>query len=81
VYAFFKRWNARGLPPELVRRLRELLRRHQGRAAQPTACIVDSQIVKAHDTISKKTSGYHGGRRSSAAAGTSLCTPRAGCSR
>jgi len=63
VYAFFERWNGRGLPAELVRRLRELLRQHQGRAAQPTACIVDSQMVKAHDTVSKATSGYHGGKK------------------
>ena len=63
VYAFYERWNGRGLPLELIRGLRELLRQHQGRAAQPTACIVDSQIVKAHDTVSKKTSGYHGGKK------------------
>jgi transposase len=56
VYAFFERWNGRGLPLALVRR-------HQGRAAQPTACIVDSQIVKAHDTVGKATSGYHGGKK------------------
>ena len=37
--------------------------RSQGRAAQPTACIADSQIVKAHDTVSKNTSGYHGGKK------------------
>jgi hypothetical protein len=24
---------------------------------------VDSQIVKAHDTVPKKTSGYHGGKK------------------
>ncbi len=47
-YAFFERWNGPGLPLELVRGLRELPRRHQGRAAQPSACIADSQIVKAH---------------------------------
>ena len=63
VYAFYERWNNRGLPLELIRRLRELLRQHQGRAAQPSACIVDSQIVKAHDTVSKTTSGYHGGKK------------------
>jgi len=55
--------NGRGLPQELVTRLRELLRRHQGRAAQPTACIIDSQMVKAHDTVPRKTSGYHGGKK------------------
>jgi transposase len=63
VYAFWERWNSRGLPQELIRRLRELLRAHQGRAAQPSACIADSQIVKAHDTVGKKTSGYHGGKK------------------
>jgi transposase len=63
VYAFYERWNSRGLPQELIRRLRELLRARQGRAAGPSGCIVDSQIVKAHDTVSKKTSGYHGGKK------------------
>lgn len=62
-YAFWERWNARGLPAELVARLRELLRVHQGRKAQPTACIVDSQIVKAADTVPRATSGYHGGKK------------------
>jgi|SRR5690349_1177972 len=61
VYAFYERWNNRGLPQALITRLRELLRAHQGRAAQPSACIVDSQIVKAHATVPKATSGYHGG--------------------
>jgi transposase len=63
VYAFFERWNGRGLPQALITRLRELLRRHQGRAAEPTACIIDSQMVKAHDTAGKATSGYHGGKK------------------
>jgi transposase len=63
VYAFYQRWSNRGLPQELIGRLRELLRQHQGRAAEPSACIMDSQIVKAHDTVSKKTSGYHGGKK------------------
>jgi transposase len=62
-YAFYERWNNRGLPAELIRRLRELLRQHQGRAAQPSACIVDSQIVKCADTVGKATSGYHGGKK------------------
>ena len=52
-----------GLPQELIRLLRELLRAHQGRNAQPSACIVDSQIVKARNTVPRKTSGYHGGKK------------------
>jgi len=63
VYAFWERWNGRGLPQELIRRLRELLRQHQGRAMQPSACIADSQIVKSHDTVPKATRGYHGGKK------------------
>lgn len=62
-YAFYERWNGRGLPLALIARLRELLRAYQGRNAQPSACIADSQIVKAHDTVSRKTSGYHGGKK------------------
>ena len=62
VYAFFQRWNGRGLPAASSR-LRELLRQHQGRAAQPTARIIDSEMVKAHDTVPKATSGYHGGKK------------------
>jgi transposase len=63
VYAFCERWNGRGLPQVLICRLRELLRQYQGRKAQPTACIADSQIVKAHYTVSKATSGSHGGKK------------------
>src|SRR6266508_2091093 len=33
------------------------------RDAQPTASIVDSQIVKAADTVPKASSGYHGGKK------------------
>jgi transposase len=63
VYAFYQRWNARGLPQALTARLREKLREYQGRAAQPTACIVDSQIVKCADTVPAASRGYHGGKK------------------
>jgi transposase len=63
VYAFFERWHRRGLPEALVHRLREKLRVWQGRGARPTASIVDSQIVKAADTVGKASSGYHGGKK------------------
>lgn len=63
VYAFFQRWNARGLPQEVVHRLRRRLRAWQGRTPEPSACIVDSQIVKAADTVPRVSSGYHGGKK------------------
>jgi transposase len=63
VYAFYERWNNRSLPLALIGRLRELLRGHAGRAAEPSACIVDSQIVKSADTVGAATRGYHGGKK------------------
>jgi transposase len=63
VYKFFERWSQRELPGTLVHRLRRRLRRHQGRAPEPTAVIVDSQIVKAADTAARATRGSHGGKK------------------
>ncbi len=63
VYAFYERWNRRGLPQALVTRLRERLREIRGRSRQPSACIIDSQMVKCADAVPKATSGYHGGKR------------------
>jgi transposase len=63
VYAFFERWHRRGLPEAVVHQLREKLRVRQGRGAQPTASIMDSQIVRAADTVGKASSGYHGGKK------------------
>jgi transposase len=63
VYAFYERWNRRGMPQQLVTRLRGKLRAHQGRQEEPAACIIDSQIVKCADTAGKATSGYHGGKK------------------
>lgn len=62
-YAFFERWGARGLPEMVVARLRARLRVYQGRNVEPTASIVDSQIVKAADTVPRVSSGYHGGKK------------------
>jgi transposase len=78
-YAFWERWNGRGLPQELIRRLRELLRQHQGRAAQPSACIVDSQIVRHTTPSPGPPAGTTAGRRSRGEAGISPWTQKAGC--
>src|ERR1017187_3043876 len=63
VYKFFERWSQRELPETLVHRLRRRLRVHQGRDGEPTAGIVDSQIVKAADTVGKDSRGFHGGKK------------------
>lgn len=62
VYAFFQRWSQRGLPQTLVERLRGRLRTAVGRDVQPSAAIVDSQSVKAADTVGAATRGYDGGK-------------------
>ena len=61
VYAFFQRWNARGLPDRLVVRLRGRLRVAMGRRELPTACSIDSQSVKAADTVGAASRGFDGG--------------------
>jgi transposase len=63
VYAFFQRWSQRGLPQELTRRLRNRLRTAAGRDEQPTAAIMDSQSVKAADTVGAATRGYDSGKK------------------
>jgi transposase len=78
VWKFFGRWSERGLPQELAHRLRRL-RGHQGRGPEPTAVIVDSQIVKAADTVGKGSRGFHGGKKINGRADTSPSMPRAGC--
>jgi transposase len=61
VYAFFERWAARGLPQGLVDRLRGRLRVAWGRAELPTAGSIDSQSVKAADTVGAASRGFDGG--------------------
>jgi transposase len=63
VYAFFERWNARGLPQGLVDRLRGRLRVACGRADLPTAGSIDSQSVKAADTVGATSRGFDSGKR------------------
>jgi len=79
VYAFFERWSARGLPQRLVDRLRDRLRVKQGRNPLPTAGSVDSQSVKAADTVGAASRGYDAGIKITDASGISRSTPAACC--
>jgi transposase len=63
VYAFFVRWDERGLPQRLVDRLRGQLRTAWGRAELPSAGSIDSQSVKAADTVAAHSRGYDAGKK------------------
>ena len=63
VYAFFQRWSERQLPHLLVDRLRARLRTGVGRDVQPTAAIIDSQSVKAADTVGQPPAASTTARR------------------
>ena len=63
VYAFFERWSARGLPQRLVDRLRGRIRVAAGRTETPTAAVIDSQSVKAAETVGAAVCGYDGGKK------------------
>ncbi|WSA58330.1 IS5 family transposase [Nonomuraea fuscirosea] len=63
VYAFFLRWSRRGLPERLAGRLRGRLRILAGRAELPTAGCIDSQTVKAAETVGAAACGYDAGKK------------------
>src|ERR1051325_7957846 len=47
VHYYFEKWTTDGTLHAAVDRLRETTRRRQGRAARPTAAVIDSQTVKS----------------------------------
>ncbi|AKZ57380.1 transposase [Streptomyces ambofaciens ATCC 23877] len=63
VYAFFARWRDTGLVTELHDRLREAVRAGEGRSAEPSAGIVDSQSVKADATVTFGSRGFDAGKK------------------
>ena len=63
VYAFYDRWNARGLPQRLCHGLRDRLREHGGRNRQPTAAIVDSQTVRSAEWAGPLEVGYDANKK------------------
>ncbi|MEU4888531.1 MULTISPECIES: IS5 family transposase [Streptomyces] len=63
VYAFFARWRDLGVVAELHERLREAVRRSQGRRGEPSAGVVDSQSVKADTTVTRLSRGFDVGKK------------------
>jgi putative transposase len=60
VHYYFAQWTADGTLEAIMHRLREQSRGRAGRAAQPTAGIIDSQTVKSVEAT--EAVGWDGGK-------------------
>jgi transposase len=58
VYNFFADWQADGVTAAVLDRLRERVRLVEGRTATPTAAIIDSQSVRAAETVWRASRGF-----------------------
>jgi transposase len=63
VYGWFRRWKARGVTDRIMEELREQIRLAEGREAEPSAGVIDSQSVKGADTVGRDTRGYDAGKK------------------
>ena len=64
VYGYFRDWRKDGTLDRVHDALREQVRtKHEGRQADPSAGIVDSQSVKGADTVATETRGYDAGKK------------------
>src|SRR5919199_3783458 len=63
VYWYFTRWEDDKVTDRMLEALRAQVRLQQGRSAEPTAGIIDSQSVKGADTVGRDTRGYDAGKK------------------
>lgn len=62
VYGFFQRWRASGALARMHAELHEQVRLHDGLNPRTVAVILDSQSVKAAETVGADTRGFDGGK-------------------
>lgn len=63
VHNYLTNWENAGLTQEVLDGLRDRLRQAEGRAAQPSAAIIDSASVKAAETVGAASRGYDAGKK------------------
>ena len=61
VYGYFRRWTREGLIERIHERLRDAVRRAEGRQACPSAAVLDSQSVRTPDQAGGR--GYDAGKK------------------
>lgn len=63
VHGFFTRWSKAGVFDKIRDQLREKIRSRAGRNPAPSAAVIDSQSVKAAETVGRPSRGYDGGKK------------------
>lgn len=63
VYHYFRDWTRDGTLNRMHNGLREQLRQAQGRQPDPTAAAIDSQSVRASETVGQASRGYDAGKK------------------
>lgn len=63
VYWYFVRWEEQRVTLRMLDALRQQVRQSEGRDAEPSAGVIDSQSVKAADTVGRDTRGYDAGKK------------------
>lgn len=63
VYRFFRRWRDQQLLTVLHDRLRRACRVRAGRGPEPTGAVIDSQSVKAAETVAAADRGFDAGKK------------------
>ena len=61
VYNYFAAWEAAGVTQDVLDALRDRVRLAEGRVAAPSAAIIDSQSVKAAETVGRSSRGFDAG--------------------
>jgi transposase len=59
----FRTWNRDGTLTAMHNSLREHLRQAEGRHAEPSAAILDSQSVRAAETVARSCRGFDAGKK------------------
>ncbi|HEY3606952.1 MAG TPA: transposase, partial [Pseudonocardiaceae bacterium] len=63
VYNYLAAWEAAGITQRVLDGLRDRVRLRDGRTAEPTAGIIDSQSLRAAETVPMTSRGYDAGKK------------------
>ena len=78
IYDTLDSWQKRKATEKMHDQLRRQCSIAAGRRPEPTAAVIDSQSVKAAETVASGSRGYDAGKKVSGSSGTSPWT-RSGC--